>query len=95
MKKSKSELRYQRRRAIARREGILRRLGGEAEVMAWEHGAQGRLAKGKIHCSCPLCRRKSYDTLSCRDRRDAERAKTQMCADVTPDATASAEEADS
>lgn len=30
---------------------------------------RGRLAKGKVHCSCPMCRTKSYDSLSARDKR--------------------------
>lgn len=78
MKKDRAYLRYQRNRAIRRKEGILRRLGGEDYVQAWEHGAPGRLAKGKIHCSCPICRRKSYDEPACRDRRAAIRAAAQM-----------------
>ena len=37
-------------RVIHRKENILRQLGGEENVLAWEHGAAGRLSKGKIHC---------------------------------------------
>ena len=27
----------------------------------WRVKADGMLSKGKIHCSCPMCRTKSYD----------------------------------
>ena len=58
-------------RTIHRKETILRQLGGEEYVLAWEHGAAGRLSKGKIHCSCWMCRRKSYDDPRIRDKRAA------------------------
>ena len=51
-------------RAIHRKEGILKRIGGEEYIRAWTGGTPGRLAKGKIHCSCPMCRKKSYDSPS-------------------------------
>ena len=61
--------RKQRMRAIHRKETILRQLGGEEYVLAWEHGAAGRLSKGKIHCSCWMCRRTSYDAPKIRAKR--------------------------
>ena len=57
MNRDRSYYRKQRMRAIHRKETILRQLGGEENVLAWEHGAAGRLSKGKIHCSCWMCRR--------------------------------------
>ena len=57
---------------------ILRRLGGEEYVYAWTRGAYGRLAKGKIHCSCPMCRAKSRDEHSHRDKKAFLSAKQQM-----------------
>ena len=80
MNRDRSYYRKQRKRAIHRKETILRRLGGEAYVCAWAHGAPGRFSKGKIHCSCWMCRRKSYDTPHIRDRRAAISAEQQLLA---------------
>ena len=78
MNRDRSYHRKQRMRAIHRKETILRQLGGEENVLAWEHGAAGRLSKGKIHCSCWMCRRKSYDEPQIRDRRAAMDAAKQL-----------------
>lgn len=78
MNRSRSDYRKLRKRAIHRKESLLRQLGGEELVQGWERGAAGRLSKGKIHCSCPLCRRKSYDEPSARDRRKALSAADQL-----------------
>ena len=67
-----------RMRTIHRKEGILKRIGGEEYVDAWEHGTPGRLSKGKIHCSCPMCREKSYDNPSIPDLRKQEAFQEQM-----------------
>jgi len=50
LNRDRSYYRRQRMRVIHRKENILRQLGGEENVLAWEHGAAGRLSKGKIHC---------------------------------------------
>ena len=65
-------------RVIHRKENILRQLGGEENVLAWEHGAAGRLSKGKIHCSCWMCRSKSYAGPQVRDKRAAINAAQQL-----------------
>ena len=65
-------------RAIHRKDGILRRIGGEEYVRAWTGGKPGRLAKGKIHCSCPMCREKSCDNPSIPDLRKQEAFQEQM-----------------
>jgi len=78
LNRERSYYRYQRNRAINRKLGKLRRLGGEKLVCAWTRGEYGRLAKGKIHCSCPLCRVKSYDETSRRDRAAKEAAMEQI-----------------
>ena len=70
--------RMQRCRAIHRKIGILRRIGGEQYVLAWSHGKTGRFAKGKIHCSCPMCRSKSYDEEHIRDKRMKQAADEQL-----------------
>ena len=78
MKRTRAYYRRQRNRAIERKLGILRRLGGEEYVYAWTRGAYGRLAKGKIHCSYPMCRAKSRDEHSHRDKKAFLSAKQQM-----------------
>ena len=78
MKRTRAYYRRQRNRAIERKLGILRRLGGEEYVYACTRGAYGRLAKGKIHCSCPMCRAKSRDEHSHRDKKAFLSAKQQM-----------------
>ena len=71
MNRDRSYYRKQRMHAIHRKEKILRQLGGEENVLAWEHGAAGRLSKGKIHC-------KSYDAPQIRDKRAAMDAVQQL-----------------
>ena len=69
MNRTRDYYRKQRKRAIRRKTGILQRIGGEQYVRAWAHGSTERFAKGKIHCSCWMCRTKSYDEKSIRDKR--------------------------
>ena len=78
MKRDRSYYRGQRECAIHRKEGILRRLSGDELIGAWARGANGRFAKGKIHCSCRMCRRKSYDEAQIRDKRAAVSAAEQL-----------------
>ena len=67
MNKSRDYYRYQRKRAILHKYNILRGLWGTEE--ADKMYVKGYLSKGKIHCSCWMCRRKSYDELSHRDKK--------------------------
>jgi hypothetical protein len=70
MKRTRAARRSQRQRVISRKVHILRKSGGEQYVKAWSRGGEtGRLAKGKIHCSCGMCRTKSYDNLTHTDRK--------------------------
>ena len=78
MNRDRSYYRKQRKRAIHRKEELLRKIGGEEYVHAWTRGAPGRLAKGKIHCSCWMCRTKSYDDSQFRDKRMALDAAEQL-----------------
>jgi hypothetical protein len=80
MKKSRAERRSQRQRVICRKVHILKRYGGDNYVYAWSAGGKkiGRFAKGKIHCSCPMCRRKSYDDPSTADKRKLISAQQQI-----------------
>ena len=75
MNQDRGYYRRQRKRTIQRKERILGFWGSPEEVESWERGAKGRLAKGKIHCSCPMCRRKSYDDPAVRDKRATGKAK--------------------
>ena len=80
MKRSKAYFRYQRSRTLRRKLGILKRRGTDDydSVTAWTRGEPGRLAKGKIHCSCWMCRTKSYDDLRIRDKRNALTAEQKI-----------------
>ena len=78
MNRDRSYYRKQRKRVIRHKEGILWRIGGEAYVHAWARGATGRFAKGKIHCSCWMCRKKSYDDPQLRDKWAAMDAAEQL-----------------
>lgn len=78
MNRSRSYYRKQRKRVIHRKEKILCQLGGKEDVRTWARGATGRFSKGKIHCSCYMCHRKSYDEPHIRDKRAAINAAEQL-----------------
>ena len=78
MNRNRSYYRKQRKRAIRRKERIFLKIGGEEYLKGWAHGAVGRFAKGKIHCSCPMCRLKSYEYPQIRDLRKADAADLQL-----------------
>jgi len=78
MAKNRGVLRRQRSRAIRKKMRFLMRLGGYESVAAWTGGQLGRLHKGKIHCSCWMCRRKSYDIHAHRDAKLRESAIQQI-----------------
>jgi len=80
MKKNRAYRRSQRQRVICRKISILKKYGGDEYVHAWSSGGKkiGRFAKGKIHCSCPMCRRKSYDELTHADRKKLISAQQQF-----------------
>jgi len=75
LNRNRAYYRYQRIRTINRKKGICKRLGGNELVDAWVRDNPGRLSKGKIHCSCWMCRRKSYDEKSISDIRKLESMK--------------------
>jgi len=75
LNRDRAYYRYQRIRTINRKKGICKRLGGNELVEAWVRYKPGRLSKGKIHCSCWMCRRKSYDEKSISDVRKLESMK--------------------
>ena len=66
MSRSRVYTRYQRRAHIGRKKRIIK------EVGCWYTKFDGQLSKGKIHCSCPMCRMKSYDERQARDIRRSD-----------------------
>jgi len=80
MKKNRAYRRSQRQRVICRKIRLLKKYGGDKYVDSWSAGGKkiGRFAKGKIHCSCWMCRTKSYDNLSHTDRKKLIAAKQQL-----------------
>ena len=78
MKKTRVFRRSQRARIVNRKSRLLRKIGGEENLVAWSRGNTGRFAKNKIHCSCWMCRIKSYDTLSHADKVKAMSALQQL-----------------
>ena len=56
MNRTRDYYRHHRERVIKRKKDII-----HAQNDYWHVRFEGELSKGKIHCSCPLCRRKSYD----------------------------------
>ena len=73
LNRSRAYYREQRMWAINRKKGICKRLGGDDYVQAWSGGVLGRFAKGKIHCSCWMCRTKSYD-----EKKHSDKKKVQV-----------------
>ncbi len=63
MSRNRAYTRYQRRFHISRKKRIIK------EVGCWFTKFNGQLSKGKIHCSCSLCRLKSSDVKKAGDIR--------------------------
>ncbi len=78
MKRDRGYYRSQRKRTIRRKRNLLYGIGGHDYWRAWTRGADGRLAKGKIHCSCPMCRSKSYDDPTIRDKQTNEKTEEML-----------------
>lgn len=73
MSRSRRYLRSVRRRAIQRKQRIIKE-----QDNYWHYKYAGELSKGKIHCSCPMCRRKSYDEAKIGDIRKAQKNIDQL-----------------
>ena len=77
MQRDCAYLRKERKRIVYKKCSLLKKLGyGLYE--GYTRGEPGRLAKGKIHCSCWMCRKKSYDSLSHQDLKHEEYAVQQF-----------------
>lgn len=64
MSRSKAYRLYQRRTHINRKKRIIK-----SQNDYWHYRHDGELDKGKIHCSCPMCRHKSCDMASFSNQR--------------------------
>lgn len=73
MSRSRRYLRSVRRHTIQRKQRIIKE-----QDNYWHYKHAGELAKGKIHCSCPMCRRKSYDEAKISDVRKAQKNIDQL-----------------
>lgn len=93
MKRNKAYYRWQRRRAIHHKAWIVRYAWKEDSPLFWTPSRIGALSKGKIHCSCWMCRRKSYDELSRTDKRKQEACKQQL-EEITNEDTCTDQETD-
>lgn len=70
MERNKAYYRYQRERNIEKKYSKRKKLWGtEMTESYYSSNPKGELSKGKIHCSCPMCREKSYERKSHRDRK--------------------------
>lgn len=68
MERGRAYTRYQRNMHINRKKRII-----HAKDDYWYYKYEGKLSKGKIHCSCWMCRLKSYEYPCAQDiRRKAE-----------------------
>lgn len=82
--RTKAYYRHHRWRSIRRKYEIRKQLWGKEAVDEYYskdgHSgvALGTLSKGKIHCSCPMCRSKSKDGWSHRDRKKIENMNQQI-----------------
>lgn len=71
MKRDRAYLRKQRKRIINKKYHIREFIWGkEFTKEYYKDNPKGELSKGKIHCSCHLCRIKSCDELSYRDKKN-------------------------
>lgn len=73
MNRTRDYYRKMRAKAIHRKRRIIK---GQHDYWYVEH--EGMLSKGKIHCSCPMCRHKSYDEKPATDKRKDEFARSQV-----------------
>jgi len=78
MRRNRAYYRWHRFRVIRRKVNFLKRRDGSAEAEFRTDGQYGGFSKGKIHCSCWMCRRKSYDELSHADLKKLASARQQV-----------------
>lgn len=66
MNRTRDYYRKQRAKHIARKQRMVKEWSINGNCLYWVAPA-GALSKGKIHCSCWMCRRKSYDHKAAKD----------------------------
>lgn len=66
MNRTRDYYRKQRAKHIARKQRMVKEWSMNGNCLYWVAPA-GALSKGKIHCSCWMCRRKSYDYKKVKD----------------------------
>lgn len=66
MNHTRDYYRKQRAKHIARKQRMVKEWSMNGNCLYWVAPA-GALSKGKIHCSCPWCRSKSYDHKAAKD----------------------------
>lgn len=66
MNRTRDYYRKQRAKHIARKQRMVKEWSMNGNCLYWVAPA-GALSKGKIHCSCWMCRRKSYDHKAAKD----------------------------
>ena len=66
MNRTRDYYRKQRAKHIARKQRMVKEWSMNGNCLYWVAPA-GALSKGKIHCSCWMCRRKSYDYKKAKD----------------------------
>lgn len=71
--KSRAKTRYERFRHINRKKRIIKEQNNY-----WHYKHEGMLSKGKIHCSCWMCRQKSYDSLKISDIRKIDKMNADL-----------------
>ena len=86
MSRTRSWRRFQRNRAIHHKSMILRDYWKLNYPDYWTPERYGVLSKGKVHCSCWMCRRKSYDDPRMMDKRHTlSQDQTQLAYETDPE----------
>lgn len=86
MSRTRSWRRFQRNRAIHHKSMILRDYWKLNYPDYWTPERYGVLSKGKVHCSCWMCRRKSYDDPCMMDKRHAlSQDQSQIAYETDPE----------
>lgn len=77
--RNRNYYRKQRIRAIERRINIrINQWGTQDTLKIYDAKQRGKLHKGKVHCSCPMCSTKSSTEMSHTDKRKFAFAESQL-----------------
>jgi hypothetical protein len=67
--------REQRQKHINRKKRIIKE---QQYPLFWGYKHEGELSKGKIHCSCWMCRQKTYDNWKHSDKQRIEEMEFEL-----------------